>query len=543
MHSPSATSSAVDREVAPQHARRRATAPRRLRAERAAARARRPRDRRRAPTRRSARAARAAAAPTRAAGSRARRLRRGPSLATAPRPAPVPAGARGATTLIRRAPPRAARAPARAARPPPRRSAARGRGRADLELAAHAPRARREHDHAVGEQRRLLDVVGDQHDRARLAQRARRASHSCISARVIASSAPNGSSRHSTGLPDEQRAQERDALAHPARELARVRAARSRRGRARRTAPRARSRACARGRAGDAQRERGVVERVEPRQQQVALGHQHGRRRARACPASRRLQAADQLEQRRLAAAGGPDDARAPRPRSASQRHAVERLHACARGGRGSCATTSRTRSASAAARSPAGGSSAGPALRLTRRSLRGHYPTGSKGRRRGNRVPVAPSQPAFPPAPLVSTPRDATLMSTRPTLPRRAGLALGGDDGPRQRAHEVLELRGRPALERRAVLLVGGDHRVAVVPVQARLGVQPERAPGARGDLRRRCRRAGRGRWCARRRARSPSRAGAGRPRPARGTPTTRGRSRCSRRCRPRPRRWRCVR
>ncbi|CAA9504238.1 MAG: hypothetical protein AVDCRST_MAG45-1497 [uncultured Solirubrobacterales bacterium] len=34
-------------------------------------------------------------------------------------------------------------------------------------------------------------------------------------------------------------------------------------------------------------------------------------------------------------------------------------------------------------------------------RSLRRHYPTGSKGRC-GRRTPVAPSQPAFPRAPLV---------------------------------------------------------------------------------------------------------------------------------------------
>src|SRR3954471_18409617 len=45
---------------------------------------------------------------------------------------------------------------------------------------------------------------------------------------------------------------------------------------------------------------------------------------------------------------------------------------------------------------------------------------------------------------------------------------------GPRQRFDEVLELRRRPAFERLAPRLVGGDDRVAVVPVQARLGVQP---------------------------------------------------------------------
>ena len=42
----------------------------------------------------------------------------------------------------------------------------------------------------------------------------------------------------------------------------------------------------------------------------------------------------------------------------------------------------------------------------------------------------------------------------------------------------------GAPAFERGAVLLVGGDHAVTVVPVQPRLGVQPERAPGLGGVI-----------------------------------------------------------
>src|SRR3954454_3242545 len=64
------------------------------------------------------------------------------------------------------------------------------------------------------------------------------------------------------------------------------------------------------------------------------------------------------------------------------------------------------------------------------------------------------------------------------------AARALVGDR-PRQRLDEVLELAGRPALEGLAPRLVGGDHRVAVVPVQARLGVEPERPARLRGDLR----------------------------------------------------------
>ena len=62
-----------------------------------------------------------------------------------------------------------------------------------------------------------------------------------------------------------------------------------------------------------------------------------------------------------------------------------------------------------------------------------------------------------------------------------------GGDASARRRSRGRVSARTkssswavRPALECRAVLRVGGDHAVAVVPVQARLGVEPERAPGA---------------------------------------------------------------
>src|SRR5680860_611854 len=44
----------------------------------------------------------------------------------------------------------------------------------------------------------------------------------------------------------------------------------------------------------------------------------------------------------------------------------------------------------------------------------------------------------------------------------------------------EVLQVAGGPALEGAvAVALVGGHHRVAVVPVEPRLGVEPEEAAG----------------------------------------------------------------
>src|SRR6202035_5768102 len=61
---------------------------------------------------------------------------------------------------------------------------------------------------------------------------------------------------------------------------------------------------------------------------------------------------------------------------------------------------------------------------------------------------------------------------------------AAGAHNRAREGLDEVLQLGGRPALKGGAVLLVGGDHRVAVVPIQARLGVQPEGAPGPRGHL-----------------------------------------------------------
>ena len=57
---------------------------------------------------------------------------------------------------------------------------------------------------------------------------------------------------------------------------------------------------------GDAQRERGVIDSAQPRQQQVALGHQ-----CRGCALDRAdvggLQAADQLQQGGLAAAARAD--------------------------------------------------------------------------------------------------------------------------------------------------------------------------------------------------------------------------------------------
>ena len=89
-------------------------------------------------------------------------------------------------------------------------------------------------------------------------------------------------------LAREQRAQERHALAHAAGQLVGVRALEA-------LEPELGEQRAARGaraarapQAGDAQRERGVVERAQPRQQQVALGHQHGRQRSSTDPPSGR---------------------------------------------------------------------------------------------------------------------------------------------------------------------------------------------------------------------------------------------------------------
>jgi hypothetical protein len=76
--------------------------------------------------------------------------------------------------------------------------------------------------------------------------------------------------------------------------------------------------------AGDPQRQRRVVQRVEPGQQRVVLGHED-RGGALHGPARRRGQAADEVEQRRLAAAAGAHDGDDLAGRD-GQRHAVERL-------------------------------------------------------------------------------------------------------------------------------------------------------------------------------------------------------------------------
>ena len=199
-------------------------------------------------------------------------------------------------------------------------------------------------------------------------------------------------------LAGEQRAHERDALAHPARQLRRPRVARSRRGRSARTAACACSRACAAPHAPHAQRERGVVERARPRQQQVALRHQHRRVGRRPCP--------------RPAPAGRRSAPAASTCRSRSRRR-PRRSRPARRAGPSRAARRPRRRTT--AAEDPL--HSVDPYA--VHRSLRGHYPTGSKGQRQVARREGALSQPAHPPAPLVVTaaPRMLARAAGRPMI------------------------------------------------------------------------------------------------------------------------------
>ena len=155
------------------------------------------------------------------------------------------------------------------------------RGRGDRQLRHHAPGARRQHDHAVAEAGRLLDVVGDEQDRARLlAQRLREpVLHLAARERVERG---EGLVQAQDRLAREQGAQEGHALAHAARELVGAGALEALQAEGGEERVRAGARLLAR-RPGQAHRERGVVDRAQPRQQAVALGHEHGRVGADAC--------------------------------------------------------------------------------------------------------------------------------------------------------------------------------------------------------------------------------------------------------------------
>ena len=221
--------------------------------------------------------------------------------------------------VTRRAPP----ARARAARRPRRRC---GRAGAAAGRRAWRPRARarrQQHD-AVGEQHRLLDVVRHEQHGARLA-RQRVGQPALHLRRVSASSAPNGSSRHSSGRPASSvRRNATRWRMPPDSSLGRARSKPS--------SPNAAKCACAAARAvapadaGDPPRERRVVERAQPRQQRVALRHQRGAAAPR--PSRRRAQSA----RRRAPAASTcrSRSARRPRrpragPRAATRRRAPRR--------------------------------------------------------------------------------------------------------------------------------------------------------------------------------------------------------------------------
>ena len=111
--------------------------------------------------------------------------------------------------------------------------------------------------------------------------------------------------------------QERDPLAHAAGELVRLRPLEAPQAEAGEGLGRA-APCLSPAQAGVPQRQRGVVERREPGEEQVALGHEGASREALAgrrapptsiVPRARLAQAADQLEQGRLAAPRGADDA------------------------------------------------------------------------------------------------------------------------------------------------------------------------------------------------------------------------------------------
>src|SRR3954447_12795014 len=146
--------------------------------------------------------------------------------------------------------------------------------RPDLERRQHPARPRREDDDAVGEDERLLDVVRHEQDGARLPDE--RAGEPVLHLRP--GQGVEGGERlveAEKRLAREQGAQERDALAHAARELGGSRRLEPAEAEGREQGASALPRRRAR-EAGDAQREPGVVERGGPGEEQVALGHEDG---------------------------------------------------------------------------------------------------------------------------------------------------------------------------------------------------------------------------------------------------------------------------
>ena len=198
---------------------------------------------------------------------------------------------------------------------------ARGLGMGDVERLDDPSGARREQHDPVGQQDRLLDIVRDQQHGARLLQQRIGEPALHLPARERVERAERlVQAQHRP--PGQQRAQERDALAHAAAQLARPRlleALQPERGEVLvGGGPRGRARLAA-----HPQRQPGVVQRAQPRQQPVALGHQRRGRRAHLAGVGR-AQPAHQLEQRRLPAPARPDH-RDRLVRGGAQRHAVQR--------------------------------------------------------------------------------------------------------------------------------------------------------------------------------------------------------------------------
>ena len=198
----------------------------------------------------------------------------------------------------------------------------RGRGASSATSSRMRAGPLRQHEHAVGELRRLLDVVRHEHDRARLLAQER--ASSAASAAASGSRATRTARPSAAGRVAAERARQLDALPHAARELVRIVRARTR---SRPIELEQRVRAAPRVRAGSAQ-----VPQAEQRCSRAPSATGTGRPAGTPCAAApgrshapaRRLQPARaQVQQRRLAAAGRADErdelaVRAPRGRSSA---------------------------------------------------------------------------------------------------------------------------------------------------------------------------------------------------------------------------------
>ena len=290
------------------------------------------------------------------------------------------------------------------------------------------------------------------------------ASQPCISARVIASRAANGSSSASTGLPaSSERRNETRWRIPPDSSAGRVcsnppspNALEPRRDGVAGLRPRTPVRA---------QGERRVVDRASPRAAAGLAGASAPPARPSRCPrratAGRRsARAASSCRSR-----SGPTTATIS-PGAARRDMPCERVHLASLGDEcpahdldldtGWC---HQDREA------PCTGASI-IALSLPPRALPHRFEGSAPGR-----SARALSQPAFPPAPLgcQMVRAHATARATRDGPP-----AVLRDDRAGEGLDEILELVGPPALERRAVALIRRDHAVTVIPVEPWLGIQP---------------------------------------------------------------------